>query len=197
MKTLTRTLAIAAVATAGLWTSQASAALIANESYNGDTYLGVHNPLTNDTSLFNDATLVSGFFTHTWFFDIAPSAATTVNANFIPGFPDPLSITGFTVSLFDVTAATCGAIGDSCTGITLGGLIGTGTPGTNSSNIGFTQLDAGRYAFQVSGTVVSEPTLYSGQLVTKVPEPGTIGLLGLALLGIAFAGRRSRKSPLA
>jgi hypothetical protein len=184
-------ISVAAVAVAGLWSVQASAASICTFcAYNGDTYLGAHNTTTSDFSTFfnNDPAPEGSSFADTWLFSIAPAGESTLSADF-----NPLEfISGFDIKLYNVTA-TCGAAGTSCTGVVLGSLIVDGSTAGNVSNIDWTALGAGLYAFVVSGTVEDSPVQYTGQLNTRareVPEPGTLALLGLGLLGLGVSRRR-------
>jgi len=207
---------IAAAAIAALAAGQASAVTIFDGNYNGGaigTYVGTVNPtnMPADIIRFGSAGIMpAGLFTERWVFDFAPGGSFTVNANFIPGFPDPNSISGFNVSLFSVSSSTCAmpsvpagpilaTVGGACSALSLGGLIAAGTPSgpfTNASSIGFTPLLVGRYAYVVSGNVLAGgTTTYSGQTTSRaVPEPGSLALVGAALLGLAFTARKRKQA---
>lgn len=195
MKSLTRIAAAAVLVVGSLTAGQVMAAEICNNcAYTGDTYLGMHNGLTFDTSGFRHNGIGVGAFSDTWIFDFTPASNGEVNANFIPS----TSITGFVVNLRDAngTPGVCGATGASCVGTSLGAIISAGVTTATNSILSWNNLAAGRYAIQVFGTGTSSAGngQYSGQVALAVPEPSSLALVGLGLIGAAVGLRRTRKA---
>ena len=200
MNKVSKFLAPVAMAAAALWAPNASAGLVFNGTYQSavspptnTTYIGTYVSTNYDAALFNHSMTASGSFTDTWVFDFNPIGSATTNANFTP----PNTISNFTVKLFNATAS-CSTVGAACASYSQGSLIATGIPGTSSSDIGFIGLGAGFYSIQVTGTVgvlaLGASSLYSGQLATSpIPEPASLALVGVALLGLALSGKK-RKS---
>lgn len=180
------------------------------------TYLGVHDATTADSSGFRRDGFSVGavtFITDTWVFDLQPvGAVADVNASFRPV---GLAFTMFEINIYSVTATCPNGISTSTVDLsptapgacTNGSIVLTSaslatssfSSLTSSAAINAVGLSAGRYAFQVSGfaQVLTAPATanYSGQIgFTPIPEPGSLALVGLALVGAAVGARRSRKA---
>ena len=166
------------------------------------TYLGDHNPQNDDNSTFGNATTgQNGAFSNWWVFKIDPAGLASVNAIFLP----INNISNFDVKLYSLTAETCAAqtagssSGAACTVATTGALMGDGfTSPAYATVIDFTFLDAGFYAFNVTGTIsglgATQPASYTGNLqVAVVPEPASLALVALSLVigGLSLRSRRA------
>lgn len=214
-----------ALATGALVSGQASAATIcSNCEWNAlpapvaGMFIGAHDSRTFDDSGFRHSQMwvaSATAFNDVWVFDLAPVGAfTQINANFIPIQPSAFS--GFNVAIREVLSSTCtngkansSGTSGGCSAVTLGATLASSINAGANADIFPVALAAGRYAFQVSGTLnamggstdpvtgVFTPRFsqYSGQLTTsEIPEPGTLALAGLAMVGVAASLRRSRKA---
>jgi hypothetical protein len=219
MKQLSKFFAPVAFAAAALCAPQAYAAgqYASNSQYLGNaTYIGVMDPSAvpvENAFVRNDVIAANSSFTNFWVVDINPTGNVAASLSFLN---IGSAFTAFSVQLYLAqspltnvanAAYTCASANQSA-----GAVLCAAGPGaltlinTNDTpfNIGgqsgsffantTTFLTAGRYVVKVSGTTASgsNPT-YSGQIqVNQIPEPGSLALSGLALLGAAAAMRKRK-----
>jgi hypothetical protein len=106
----------------------------------------------------------------------------------------------------NISVATCtdpaGAQFAGIYGGTTGGALSTGTFtvgsitiqafGPGSTTVEFTSRDGVSIWADASGNEINPPPTQNSLTITVIPEPATAGLIGLGLVGLVLAGRRSR-----
>jgi len=208
MKKLSHLAAAAALAIGCLSSGVASAGPVCDTTtctWAGSyTYIGTMNATLGDFTSFSRNVVslrppaANNTLSDFWIFQINPvQAGFQVNANFTT-FPG--GIDNFQVILKAVTSATpiCGALATQCNmgaSPTFSDIATSTAPSFGNVSISGVTLNTGWYALAVTGTVTATGNTYTGQTATNmVPAPGSLALVGVALLGAAVGMRRQKSA---
>jgi hypothetical protein len=176
-------------------TSQASVICAGCEYGEGaGSFLGRFNALSRDLATFTHTGVGEGAFDDFWVFEVTPTAAMSVSADFTTLAP----ILGFFGELFRDNGSVCA--GFDCSSIALGERLARSDASGRRFEIDeglIAFLPQGRYVLHIGG--LGNPFnggAYSGQIAffgIAIPTPGTLGLLGIGLLAFGLLWRVRRR----